>query len=389
MVEYVRLGDIAKISSGGTPSRSNSKYWENGTIPWVKISDIEGKYVSETEEKISELGLVNSSAKIFPKGTILYTIFATLGDVGILNIDAATNQAIAGIQFNDDAEVDKNYAYYFLISLKDDVNTIGRGVAQRNINQSILKNIKIPLPPLQEQQHIAKVLDAVSALIAKRKQQIALLDDAVKSLFVEMFGDPVGNPMGWEVVTIRDIVSDVKYGTSKKACESGEKGDYVYLRMNNITYDGRLDLSDIKYINLPKTEIEKYIIRKGDVLFNRTNSKELVGKTCVFNENTPMIIAGYIIRVRGNEKVIPEYISAYLNSKYMKKTLFEMCKSIIGQANINAQELQDIKIPLPPLTLQNQFAARIEKIETQRKLLDAGLKRMEKAYGALMQEYFG
>jgi hypothetical protein len=121
-----------------------------------------------------------------------------------------------------------------------------------------------------------------------------------------MFGDPVENPMGWENGTIRDIVTEVKYGTSKPADEGGQ---YPYLRMNNITYEGQLDVSNLKYIDVPEREIEKYIVRKGDVLFNRTNSKELVGKTCVFDLDEPMIIAGYIIRVRTNNRAVPAYIS--------------------------------------------------------------------------------
>ncbi len=99
--EWKRLGDVGRIESGGTPSRGKSEYWEDGTIPWVKISDITDKYINETSERIAEKGLENSSAKIFPKGTILISIFATLGDVGILNIDAACNQALSGIQLNN------------------------------------------------------------------------------------------------------------------------------------------------------------------------------------------------------------------------------------------------------------------------------------------------
>ena len=131
-----RLGDVCEIQSGGTPARSNLSYWEGGTIPWVKISDIKGEYLQITEEFITEEGLQNSSAKIFPKGTILYTIFATLGETCILDIDAATNQAIAGITIKSD-NVYREYLYYYLVSLKSAVNRLGRGVAQNNINMGI------------------------------------------------------------------------------------------------------------------------------------------------------------------------------------------------------------------------------------------------------------
>ncbi|MGG3781159.1 restriction endonuclease subunit S, partial [Schinkia azotoformans] len=173
-----------------------------------------------------------------------------------------------------------------------------------------------------------------------------------KSQFIEMFGLPIDNVKCFKKGTIREVVSEVKYGTSKPATIGGK---YPYLRMNNITYEGQLDLTDLKFIDIPDKEIEKCVVRKGDVLFNRTNSKELVGKTCVFNIDTPMVIAGYIIRVKVNEKVIPEYLSTFLNLKYSKNILFEMCKAAIGQANINAQELQDIEIIIPPMSLQLKF----------------------------------
>ena len=174
-----------------------------------------------------------------------------------------------------------------------------------------------------------------------------------------MFGDPATNPKGWDKGTIRDVVTEVKYGTSKPAVEGGT---YKYLRMGNITYDGHLDLTDLKYIDVPESELDKCTVKKGDVLFNRTNSKELVGKTCVYNLDETMVIAGYIIRVRVNNRVLPEYLSAVLNSSYGKKTLAEMCKAIVGQANINAQELQNIQIVIPPLELQYEFLKVIQKI---------------------------
>ena len=173
-MKKVKLGDVCKIQSGGTPSRGNLNYWNNGNIPWVKISDIKEKHLSRTEEFITQEGLANSSAKIFPKETILYTIFATLGEVSILEIEATTNQAIAGLQIIDE-NICKDYLYYYLISLKPFVNEIGRGVAQNNINMQILRNFEIPLPSLEEQKAIARKLDKVSGLIEKRKTQHAKL----------------------------------------------------------------------------------------------------------------------------------------------------------------------------------------------------------------------
>ena len=185
-----RLGDVCEIQAGGTPSRSNATFWEDGNIPWVKISDFSGKYLKKTSEFITEDGLNNSAAKIFPKGTILYSIFATLGETCVLDIDAATNQAIAGIKIINN-QLESDYLYYFLLSLKPYINQIGRGVAQNNINLKILREIEIPIPDIETQRHIAAVLDKVSDVIRLRKQQLAKLDDLIKARFVEMFGDPI------------------------------------------------------------------------------------------------------------------------------------------------------------------------------------------------------
>lgn len=143
-VNKIRLGDLFNISSGGTPSRSKSEFWDNGIIPWVKISDMKSMYITDTEEKITELGLKKSSAKLFSSGTFLISIFATLGEVSILDIDAATNQAIAGMI--PKYSIDSEYTYIALTQLKDHILEIGRGAAQNNINLSILKDLEIPMP---------------------------------------------------------------------------------------------------------------------------------------------------------------------------------------------------------------------------------------------------
>lgn len=203
-----------------------------------------------------------------------------------------------------------------------------------------------------EQVSVCDKLDKLYEIINERKQQLELLDELVKARFVEMFGDPVTNPMGWEFVTIREVVTEVRYGTSKPAVENGK---YPYLRMNNLTVDGRLDLNDLKYIDIPKDEVEKCIVRKGDILFNRTNSIELVGKTAVFDLADDMVIAGYIIRVRLNEKILPEVLAQYMNLEVLKNIFRSMAKGAVNQANINAQELQNVKVYIPDMKLQKQF----------------------------------
>ncbi|MCL2908244.1 restriction endonuclease subunit S [Shewanella fodinae] len=267
------------------------------------------------------------------------------------------------------------------------MNTVaGVGGSLVRARPAEVSKIKIPLPPLAEQQRIATILDKADAIRQKRQQAIKLAEDFLRSVFLEMFGDPVTNPKGWTVGTIRDLVTSVNYGTSAKASETD--GEFPILRMGNITYEGKWDFTDLKYIDLSEKDQDKYLAKKGDLLFNRTNSKELVGKTAVFNEEESMAIAGYLIRVRTNELGNPWYISAYLNSIHGKQTLLNMCKSIVGMANINAQELQDIQIMLPPLSLQDRFASIVNAVNERLSKNAVSSNYLTDLFNALSQKAF-
>ena len=215
--------------------------------------------------------------------------------------------------------------------------------------------------PLQVE--ICEQLDRIVRIIELRKAEIQKLDDLIKARFVELFGTYPANEKGWDTGTIRDLVTEVRYGSSRKAAD-GESGKYPYLRMNNITYNGELDLTDTKTIDVPDEELDKCTVRRGDLLFNRTNSKDLVGKTCVYNRDEMMVLAGFVVRVRLNDRALPEFVSAFMNTDFSKQMLLSMCKAAIGQANINAQELQNIDIYIPPIQIQKDFVsfkAQIDK----------------------------
>ena len=302
--------------------------------------------------------------KIVKRGMIAYN--PSRVNVGSLAVQNAEEQVVVSPLYVvisvDETQLLPEYLCYFLhsdIGLKE-IAAHTAGSVRDSLKFSALQNIEITIRSVEEQRFIIRILQKVEALINKRRQTLNKLDDLVKSQFIEMFGDPVLNPYNWPIVNIGEIAIDVRYGTSKPAVEGGQ---YPYLRMNNLTYEGFLDLSNMKYIDIPDDEIEKYIVRKGDILFNRTNSIDLVGKTCVFDLDEAMIIAGYIIRIRLNDKLLPVVFSNYMNLPVLKKRLRNMAKGAVNQANINAQELKSVRIYLPPIKLQNQFAAFVEQTD--------------------------
>jgi type I restriction enzyme S subunit len=284
--------------------------------------------------------------------------------------------------------LDHRYLYHWISSQKsvDYLVSVATGASYPAVSDKIIKGMDFDPPPLEEQKRIAAILDKADSLRRKRAQAIALADDFLRATFLDMFGDPVTNPKGWPVGTIRDLVNSVNYGTSSKADET--EGQYPILRMMNITYEGRWDFSSLKYIDLSENEKEKYLAIKGDLLFNRTNSKELVGKTAVFESDEEMAIAGYLIRARTNGMANPYYIAAYLNSPHGKQTLFSMCKSIVGMANINAQELQNIRIQIPPIELQNKYASIVADVRKREALMLQSEKAHQQLSSALANAFF-
>jgi type I restriction enzyme S subunit len=246
--------------------------------------------------------------------------------------------------------------------------------------------IQIPVPPLEEQRRIAAILDQAETLRTQRRQALAHLDTLTQSIFLDMFGDPVTNPKGWPVGPIRDLLESASYGTSEK---SSSEGEFPVLRMNNLTRTGELDLRDLKYMDLPLASRDRYLAKPGDVLFNRTNSAELVGKTAMVPEGARQLAyAGYLVRLRVNQENEPVYLARFLNTPYAKSTLRNMCKSIVGMANINAKEIQAMKIAVPPLPLQQTFATRIQAIEALKATHRAALAELDALFASLQQRAF-
>ena len=230
---------------------------------------------------------------------------------------------------------------------------------QQRVPRSFMETASIPLPPLDEQRRIVDILNRAARIETLQRRAAERLREFVPALFVKMFGDPVENPMGWPTQSLGDCCVQVQYGTSTKANDCG--AGVPVLRMGNVTFDGALNDTNLKHVALSDGEIAKYGLRAGDILFNRTNSRELVGKTGMWDGRFPAVAASYFVRLRLDEsRVCPAYVWAMLNSAAMKLRLFAMARGAIGQANINARELKSIPLPVPPVDLQRLYGETVE-----------------------------
>lgn len=382
--EYKKLGEVGQIVTGSTPSTKDESNYSPKEYCFVKPSDLPSQGIADIEETeyfVSQVGL--SKSRVLRAGSVLVSCIGSIGKIGILTKEACSNQQINAIIPQD--ETDSRFIAYSVYAQRFVLESIANAPVVPIINKTDFSKIRIGIPPKSTQLAIVSELDKINELIRLKKEQLKDFDNLAQSLFYEMFGDPVENEMGWEVKKLGDVCTDIKYGTSKPASENGR---YTYLRMCNLTTDGFLDLSNTKQIDIPDDEIEKCIVRYGDILFNRTNSIELVGKTCLFDKKEPMVIAGYIIRVRLNDTLLPVVLSRMFNLASIKKLLRSMAKGAVNQANINSKELASIRIPLPPLSLQRLFAQRIEQIEREKSEVQKSIQDLETLLASRIQYWF-
>ena len=362
----MRLGELCNICSGGTPKRSVAEYWNDGAIPWVKISDISSKYVAETEECITEAGLNGSSAKMLDPGTLLYSIFASIGAVGILEMPAATNQAIAALSIKAES-VDRDYLYHFLKSREALAKSTGRGAAQNNINLTILREMMVPVPSAVVQELIVEQLETVLNQIESAKAQLESLDALVKSRFAEMFGDPVDGKK-WASITLDELCSKLGSGATPRGGKAAYKAEGVPLIRSMNVHNGHFEWKDLAHIDGNQAEKLKGVtLLKGDVLLNITGAS--VARSCLLPDE---LVGGRvnqhvsIVRVDQN-RMLPIFLNAVLVSDSYQNHLLDGSKMAgATREAITKDDLKKMTVPLPPLALQQEFADFAAQVDKSR-----------------------
>ncbi|PHI15975.1 restriction endonuclease subunit S [Fusobacterium polymorphum] len=380
----VKLGDICEVITGNTPSKKIKEYWNKDEVPFITPPELKYEGINYITPSIFVSKIGAKQGRIISKNSICVCCIGSLGKLGILKEDSITNQQINSLILKNE-NVDLLYLYFYLKTTKNNLEATASSTTVKIINKSSFEKIEIKLPDIRIQKKISKKLEILENNIDFRKKQLTYLKELNKSLFTRMFGDIKTNDKNWEIKKLGEVVQ-TQYGTSKKA--TSIVGKFPILRMNNITYSGEMDYKDLKYIELSDSEKEKFLLKKGELLFNRTNSKELVGKTGLFNLDIPMAFAGYLIRIKPSNLIHSKFLLFFMNSEFMKKLLYNKAKNIVGMANINAKELEDFSIILPPIELQNKFAERVEKIEKLKFEIEKSIEIAQNLYDSLISKYF-
>ncbi|TQP53680.1 restriction endonuclease subunit S [Vibrio cholerae] len=364
------LGELVTIKGGGTPSKKIADYW-GGTIPWASVKDLKSRVLLNTEDSITELGVVKSATNVIPKGTIIVPTRMALGKVAITGCDMAINQDLKALIIVDNKQINQCYLARFLESKSSFIESEGKGATVKGITLDFLKSLEIPLPPLDEQKRIAAILDKADAIRQKRKQAITLADEFLRSVFLDMFGDPVTNPKGWEEPILSDI-ADVRSGVTKgKKLKEGTGITLPYMRVANVQ-DGYLDLSSIQTITVSEKDAEKCKLLRGDILLTEGGDPDKLGRGHVWNGEIDNCIHQnhiFSVRVKDEDYVRPAFLSAVIGSQRGKRYFLKVGKQTTGIATINKTVLSEFCPIVPPLELQDSYlkiASRIKRMQTRK-----------------------
>ena len=384
-----KLGEVCTIVSGSTPKTSVTSYWD-GNIKWITPAELNEDtfYIMDSVRHITEEGKEKTGLSYLPTGTVILSSRAPIGKTAIAGCEMCCNQGFKNLICSD--AIYNEYLYFFLKSKTDYLNSLGRGATFKEISKSIVESIKIPLPEVNQQKEIAEKFKKLEQLIFLRKQQLVKLDELVKARFVEMFGDVFLNPMEWpekKLESLADIVSGITKG--RKTTET-DLQEVPYMAVSNVK-DGYIDWTTVKTILATRREIEQYRLMPDDILMTEGGDPDKVGRGAIIKMPLKNSIhQNHIFRVRLNEQeILPDFLAEYLQHQKAKRYFLGCAKQTTGIASINMRQLKALPTLVPPLSLQNQFAAFVERVDQQKQTVQQSLEKLELMKKALMQEYFG
>ena len=385
-----KLGEVCTIVSGSTPKTSVTSYWD-GNIKWITPAELNEDtfYIMDSVRHITEEGKEKTGLSYLPTGTVILSSRAPIGKTAIAGCEMCCNQGFKNLICSD--AIYNEYLYFFLKSKTDYLNSLGRGATFKEISKSIVESIEIPLPEVNQQKEIAEKFKKLEQLISLRKQQLAKLDELVKARFVEMFGDPadnVNNLPASPMTAICQIIDGDRGKNYPKQEEFSDSAFCLFLNAKNVTAQG-FSFENCTYI----TEEKDALLRngklcRGDVVLT---TRGTIGNLAFYDTSVPYenirINSGMVI-LRMNKQVVSEifFIEQF---KMQLDSIKSRIASGSAQPQLPISTMNKIEMILPPIELQNQFAAFVERVSQQKQTVQQSLEKLELMKKALMQEYFG
>ncbi len=383
------IEDIAKVSSGGTPSRQNDSYWLDGQIPWVTTTEVQFGVINDTEQKITEAGLKNSSAKLFPKDTILMAMYGqgkTRGQVAKLGIEASTNQACAALLLNEGFEVD--YYYQYLVSQYENIRELANSGGQQNLSAGIIKGIHVPIPPQLEQSKIAKILSTWDNAISATERLIDNNQQQKKALMQQLLTgkkrllDNSGKAFegDYDRVNLSELATIDKSSLGKKTSADFE---FSYISLSDVE-TGKIAGKLEKHVYASSPSRARRIVSNGDILL-ATVRPNLKGFAKVKSEHDGMIASTGFSVLTPKRNVSGSYLYHYLFSCHITGQINAL---VVGSnyPAINSSDVSGLKVYIPCYDEQKKVAIVLNNAEESLAQLEQQLTDLKQEKKALMQQ---
>lgn len=384
----VKLCDAFDLQMGKTPARNDLSLW-NGEHKWISIGDIgkTGKYIVDTKECISKEGVLKSGIKVVPKGTVIMSFKLSIGKAAITAEDMYTNEAIMAFIDKKKYAIDTTFLYYLLSGMNWSEGS-NKAVMGVTLNKATLSQKVISIPSVDDQRFIAAVLDKVSNLISLRKQQIAKLEELVKFRFIELFGDPVDNDREWQTQPLDSVCKTIVDCPHSTPNYTDDDTGYMCIR-TSIVKKNRIVWDEIEYISEKEyyQRIQRKRPEKGDVVYTREGA--ILGIAAMIDRECNVALGQRSMLLSPDTtKCLPLFLSAAMNfESFLRKALSGVSGS--ASPHINVGDIKAFAIILPPIELQQQFAAFVEQVDKSKLAVQQGLDKLETLKKALMQQYFG
>jgi type I restriction enzyme S subunit len=382
---YVKLRDCCDIVSGATPRRDHPEYWD-GDIPWVTpkdLSDLEMSVLEDAPEYITEQGYKSCSTTLLPKGSILFSSRAPIGLVAIAGRPMCTNQGFKSLIPGDD--VDSGYLYHCMKSLVPRIQDMGRGATFAEISKELFGEIEIPLAKeIKEQKRIAAILDKADAIRRKRKKAIQLADEFLRSVFLDLFGDPVTNPKGWPVVRLDELAAKVTDGTHQSPRWTPDGVPFLFISNivnQKISFETEKFIAEETFQELTRiTPIEV-----GDVLYTTVGS---YGNAALVTSDRKFCFQRHIAHIKPDRiKVIPEFLWAMMNSPGVRRQADKQARGV-AQKTLNLGELKSFLVFNPSVAEQQKFVRFIRKVESVKESFAIGNEAYVQLFRSTSQRAF-
>ena len=393
-MKKIRLGDACDILNGFAFKSEN--YVDSG-IRVIRIANVQKGYIEDNTPVFYPLETNELDKYMLEEGDLLMALTGNVGRVAILKkefMPAALNQRVACLRLKTD-RVAKDYLFHVLNSAFFEQQCIqsSKGVAQKNMSTEWLKDYEIPMYPKEQQELIADILDKTRNIIISRNYELKKLDDLIKARFVEMFGDAYLNEFGWKKIKIKNAVTvEPQNGMYKPQSDYVTDGSGIPILRIDGFYDGVVtDFSSLKRLRCSENERQKYLLYEDDVVINRVNSIEYLGKCAHINgllEDT--VYESNMMRMHfDSTRFHPVYVCRLLCSRFVYDQIVNHAKQVVNQASINQKDVLDFDIYEPPLKLQIQFADFVRAVDKSKVEIQKALDKTQMLFDSLMQEYFG